>query len=57
MEKWGLTICGLGLFLIMISSASTPTNLIIVGSGIFYVILGAFLIVYKKKKVNRGTAK
>lgn len=57
MEKWGLAICGLGLFLIMISSSSTPTNLILIGSGLFYVILGAFLIVYKKKKVNRGTAK
>ncbi|MEG2798359.1 MAG: hypothetical protein RR925_00615 [Erysipelotrichaceae bacterium] len=57
MEKWGLAICGLGLFLIMISSSSTPTNLILIGSGFFYVILGAFLIVYKKKKVNRGTAK
>lgn len=57
MEKWGLAICGLGLFLIMISSSSTPTNLILIGSELFYVILGAFLIVYKKKKVNRGTAK
>lgn len=57
MEKWGLAICGLGLFLIMISSSSTPTNLILIGSGLFYVILGAFLIVYKKKKENRGTAK
>ncbi len=57
MEKWGLAICGLGLFLIMISSSSTPTNLILIGSGLFYVVLGAFLIVYKKKKENRGTAK
>lgn len=57
MEKWGLAICGLGLFLIMIASSSTPTNLILIGSGLFYVVLGTFLIVYKKKKENRGTAK
>lgn len=50
MEKWGLAICGLGLFLIMISSASTPANFLMVASGIFYVGLGSALIIYHKKR-------
>jgi hypothetical protein len=53
MEKWGLAICVLGFFRIMYASTTTPANLLMVFSGIFYVVVGGFLIYYKSRKIKK----
>lgn len=53
MEKWGLVLITFGSFLVMMSSASNPANLLMLVSGLFYMVLGVGLIIYKKKKTTK----
>ncbi|MEG0077071.1 hypothetical protein [Anaerorhabdus sp.] len=53
MEKWGLAVCTLGLLLITLSATSTPANLMMVFSGLFYVVVGVGMIIYKNKKMKK----
>lgn len=53
MEKWGLAVCTLGLLLITLSATTSPVNLLMVFSGIFYVVVGVFMVLYKNKKMKK----